>query len=71
MRLGAIDERIRLIGIDTPESVKPDSPVECFGSEASAHLATLLPAGSEVTVLGDVEARDDYGRLHVPVPCER
>ncbi|MBI5087957.1 MAG: nuclease, partial [Actinobacteria bacterium] len=29
-------ETVRLIGIDTPETVKPDAPVECFGPEASA-----------------------------------
>jgi micrococcal nuclease len=35
--------RVRLIGVDAPESVKPDSPVECFGPEASAQLEQLLP----------------------------
>ncbi len=34
--------RVRLLGIDTPETVKPGSAVECFGPEASAYLATLL-----------------------------
>ena len=57
------EERVRLIGIDTPESVKPDSPVECFGKEASAYTASLLPDGSPVRVERDVEARDDFGRL--------
>ena len=31
-------ERVRFIGIDTPESVKPRSPVECFGKEASEQI---------------------------------
>lgn len=57
------EERVRLIGIDTPESVKPDSPVECYGKEAAAFTASLLPAGTTVRVERDVEARDDYGRL--------
>jgi len=57
------DERVRLIGIDTPESVKPDSPVECLGPEASAFTTSLLPEGTQVLVERDVEARDDYGRL--------
>lgn len=57
------EDRVRLIGIDTPETKKPDSPVECFGPEAADHLASLLREGSEVRLLGDVEARDAYDRL--------
>jgi micrococcal nuclease len=56
-------ETVRLIGIDTPETVKPDAPVECFGLEASAFTARLLPDGMPIRVERDVEARDDYGRL--------
>jgi micrococcal nuclease len=56
-------ERLRLIGIDTPESVKPDTPVECYGHEASARTADLLPPGTRLHVERDVEPRDDYGRL--------
>lgn len=57
------DETVRLIGIDTPETVKPNSPVECFGPEASAFTKHLLPEGTLVRLERDVEARDDYGRL--------
>lgn len=57
------DERVRLIGIDTPESVDPNRPVECLGPEASAFTKSLLPDGTKVIVERDVEARDDYGRL--------
>ena len=53
---------VRLIGIDTPETVKPDSPVECFGVEASA-AATALLEGSAVRLVDDVENVDGYGRL--------
>ncbi|MEZ5239433.1 MAG: thermonuclease family protein [Microthrixaceae bacterium] len=60
---GGVEERVRLIGIDTPESVKPGSEVECFGKEASEHASELLPEGSEVLLVRDVEARDRYGRL--------
>jgi micrococcal nuclease len=60
---GVGEERVRLIGIDTPETKKPDSPVECFGPEASAHLASLLPVGTDVRLLRDVEVRDQFGRL--------
>ena len=57
------DERVRLIGIDTPESVKPDTPVKCFGLEASKHTKELLPLGTPVRLVLDVEERDRYDRL--------
>lgn len=56
-------ERVRLIGIDTPETKKPDTPVECFGPEASAFTTKLLPEGAPLHLVRDVEARDKYGRL--------
>jgi micrococcal nuclease len=57
------DEHVRLIGIDTPETVDPKRPVMCFGPEASAETHQLLPAGTPVRLVRDVEARDVYGRL--------
>jgi micrococcal nuclease len=57
------EERVRLIGIDTPETMHPTRPVECFGPEASAHLAELLPLGTPVRLERDLVGRDDYGRL--------
>ena len=56
-------ETVRLIGIDTPETVAPTRPVQCFGREASLHLEALLPAGTEITLVRDAEARDIYDRL--------
>ena len=56
-------ERVRLLGIDTPETVRPGHPVDCWGPEASARTTELLPVGSEVLVQRDQEARDRYGRL--------
>ena len=56
-------ESVRLIGIDTPESVKPGTPVQCFALEASARTKALLPAGTRVRLVNDVEARDRYDRL--------
>ena len=53
---------MRLIGIDTPESVKPGAPVECFAREASAFLKRLVE-GRRVRLERDVEERDRYGRL--------
>lgn len=57
-------ERIRLIGVDTPETVDPRKPVQCFGKEASAKLASLL-AGKQVILEIDATQgeRDTYGRM--------
>lgn len=63
IRIDGRVERVRLIGIDTPETKKPGTPVECFGPEATARLAALLPPGIEVVVERDIEPRDDFGRL--------
>ncbi len=63
LAIGGHHERVRLLGIDAPESVHPSLPVQCFGPEAAARLATLLPAGSVVRIERDVEARDRYDRL--------
>lgn len=63
LAIGAGTERARLLGIDTPETVKPDAPVECFGPEASARTKELLPPGTGVLVQRDREPRDRYGRL--------
>src|SRR3954462_5517900 len=59
---GGADETVRYIGVDTPESVKPDTPVQCFAKAASAFNERLV-AGREVTLVSDVEGRDRYGRL--------
>ena len=56
-------ERVRLIGIDTPETADPNRPVGCFGREASRFTATLLPPGTPVRLVGDVEQRDRFDRL--------
>ncbi len=55
-------EDIRYIGIDTPESVKPGTPVECFGKEA-AEANRALVEGEEVRLVFDRELRDRFGRL--------
>lgn len=55
-------ERVRYIGIDTPESVKPDTPVQCFAEQAS-HRNSALVAGRAVLLRLDAEHRDRYGRL--------
>jgi micrococcal nuclease len=55
-------ERVRYIGVDTPESVKPNTPVQCFAKRAS-HANEELVDGKRVTLRYDVERRDRYGRL--------
>jgi micrococcal nuclease len=62
VRLDGRTERVRYIGIDTPESVKPGTAVQCFAKRASAANAALV-AGRSVRLVGDVERRDRYGRL--------
>lgn len=54
-------ERVRYIGVDTPESVKPGTPVQCFAKAASRFNARLLE-GKRVRLRYDAERRDRYGR---------
>ncbi len=56
--------RIRLIGINTPETVDPRKPVECFGAEASAHLKSLLTDQAVTLEIDESQGdTDKYGRL--------
>lgn len=55
-------EDLRMIGIDTPETVKPGAPVQCYGPQASSFTHRLLE-GRTVRVVFGVERRDVYGRL--------
>jgi micrococcal nuclease len=55
-------ERVRYIGVDTPESVKPGTPVQCF-AEAASHYNERLIEGQRVRLRFDAERRDRYGRL--------
>lgn len=63
VRAGTRTETVRLIGVDTPETKHPTKPVQCFGPEASAYAARLLPKGTAVRLERDQEARDHFGRL--------
>lgn len=59
-----VSEKVRLIGVDTPETVDPRKLVECFGKEASAFTtATLI--NKNITLESDLTQsdRDKYGRL--------
>lgn len=59
---GGGTDRVRYIGIDTPETVKPGTPVQCFGHRAGAENRALV-AGREVRLVVGSEPRDRYGRL--------
>jgi micrococcal nuclease len=61
-RIGNRVEDVRYIGVDTPETVKPDTPVQCFGPQASAFNHHLVERRRVRLVFG-VERRDVYGRL--------
>lgn len=56
--------KVRMLGINTPETVDPRRPVECYGKEASGHLKKLLD-GKRVRLESDEQAdeRDKYDRL--------
>ena len=56
------DEAVRYIGIDTPETVKPGTPVQCGGPKAH-EVNERLVGGRTVTLRFDQEHRDIYGRL--------
>jgi len=55
-------EDVRYIGVDTPETVKPGAPVQCFGPRASAFNHRLVEDRRVRLVFG-AERRDAYGRL--------
>jgi len=59
---GRGDERVRYIGVDTPESVDPRRPVEWMGREAAV-ANRLLVEGREVVLESDITDRDQYDRL--------
>jgi len=73
--LGGTDEKVRIIGLDSPETNKPDTPVECFAREATAAAKRLLPIGTQIRLQTDPtqDSRDRYDRLlaHVILPDGR
>jgi micrococcal nuclease len=62
VQIGGVVERVRYVGIDTPETVHPNKPLECYGKEASAKNTELV-MGREVRLVRDVSERDTYDRL--------
>jgi micrococcal nuclease len=69
---GGSEETVRYIGIDTPETVKPGTPVQCGGPRAH-EVNDRLVYGKTVTLRFDAERRDVYGRLlaYVYLPAAR
>jgi micrococcal nuclease len=62
VRLGGEIEDVRYIGVDTPETVKPGAPVDCFGPQASSFNHNLVER-RQVRLVFDAERRDQYERL--------
>ena len=61
-RIDGETEDVRLIGVDTPETVKPGTPVQCYGPRAS-HFTHQLLEGRTLRLVFGVERHDVYGRL--------
>lgn len=57
------EETVRLLLVDTPETVHPNKPVQPFGPEASAFAKEMMPPGTKVKLELDVSERDKYGRI--------
>jgi len=62
VRIAGTEDRVRYIGVDTPETVDPRKPVQAFGPEATA-LNKSLVQGQRVCLEKDITDRDRYGRL--------
>lgn len=62
VEMNGTTERVRLIGVDTPETVHPTLGEEPYGKEASRFTKEQL-TGKTVQLEFDVEERDQYGRL--------
>jgi micrococcal nuclease len=58
-------ETVRFIGVDTPETHRPNTPVQCYGPEAAANTKTLISKFGKVRLQADPldTNRDRYGRL--------
>jgi micrococcal nuclease len=73
--VGGRSRSVRLLGIDTPETHRPGTPIECGGPQASAYMETLAPPGTRVALIADPgqDRVDRYGRLlaYVRLPSGR
>ncbi|MBX4199648.1 thermonuclease family protein [Candidatus Saccharibacteria bacterium] len=57
-------ETVRFIGVDTPETHRPNTPVQCYGPEAAAYTKSII-GSSKLRLQADPldTNRDRYGRL--------
>lgn len=55
--------KLRLVGVDTPETRHPTKPIQCYGPQASHFISSFLPVGTEVRILADWPFKDRYDRL--------
>lgn len=64
VKMNGVDQKIRLIGVDTPETHKPNTPVQCYGPAAAAYTKSQL-AGVKFRLVSDSQSTnyDRYGRL--------
>ncbi len=64
VNMNGTTEKVRMIGLDTPETHKPNAPVQCYGWEAAAYTKQLIGTG-KVRLESDPQSsnRDRYGRL--------
>ena len=65
LKVNGKKERVRLLAIDTPESVTPDKPVEAYGKEASNYTCNLVKNANKIEIEYDINSdkEDKYGRL--------
>lgn len=63
VEVDGVRERVRLVGVNTPETVDRNRPEQCFGKEASARTTELLPPGTVVRLERDAVGRDQYDRI--------
>jgi endonuclease YncB( thermonuclease family) len=57
-------ETVRMIGIDTPETHKPNTPVQCYGEAAASYTKQLIGSNSVRLQADPINTnRDRYGRL--------
>ncbi len=57
------DKTIRFLAIDTPETVKPNTPVQPYGKEASDYTCGMLKDADNIVLEFEEEKTDKYGRL--------
>ena len=65
VRINGEKKRVRLLAIDTPESVTPDKPVEAYGKEASNYTCNLVKNANKIEIEYDINSdkEDKFGRI--------